>query len=210
MALLHASGETGVLELFEQSGLIVQRATVLLRDLLTEWPERTELAAELVACEHDGDRIAHDIIHRLKDGRAPRRGLDPRDGYDLATALDDIVDHAEHTADMLGLYGVEATMEHSCLLAEVLVSAGVEVRAALRALRAGNPLAPHVVELHRLEDEADRLSRDAIASLFVAGIDPMVVIRWKDIFESLEATADACEHVAHVLEGIALRRRRLS
>jgi uncharacterized protein Yka (UPF0111/DUF47 family) len=111
---------------------------------------------------------------------------------------------------MLGLYGVEATMEHSCLLAEVLVSAGVEVGAALRALRAGTDLAPHIVELQRLEDEADRLSRDAIASLFVAGIDPMVVIRWKDIFESLEATADACERVAHVLEGIALRRRRLS
>jgi uncharacterized protein Yka (UPF0111/DUF47 family) len=210
MALLHTTGEAGVLELFEQSGRNVARATVLLRDLLGDWPERADLAAALVDCEHDGDRIAHDVIHRLKDGRAPRRGLDPRDGYDLATALDDIVDHAEHTADMLGLYGVEATMEHSCLLAEVLVSAGVEVGAALRALRAGTDLAPHIVELQRLEDEADRLSRDAIASLFVAGIDPMVVIRWKDIFESLEATADACERVAHVLEGIALRRRRLS
>jgi len=208
MALLHTSGETGVLDLFEQSGRIVQRATVLLRDLLADWPERPELAAELVECEHAGDRMTHDIIHRLKDGRAPRRAIDPRDGYDLATAVDDVVDHAEHTADLLGLYGVEATMEHSCLLAEVLVSAGVEVAAALRALRAGTDLAPHVVELHRLEDEADRLSRDAIASLFVAGIDPMVVIRWKDIFESLEASADACERVAHVLEGIALQRRR--
>src|SRR4051795_13211401 len=92
MALLHASGETRVLELFEESGRIVERATVLLRDLLADWPERPELAAELVDCEHAGDRIAHDIIHRLKDGRAPRRGIDPRDGYDLATALDDIVD----------------------------------------------------------------------------------------------------------------------
>ena len=210
MALLHTSGETGVLDLFEQSGQTVQRATVLLRDLLAEWPERPELATALVACEHAGDRIAHDIIHRLKDGRTPRRGIDPRDGYDLATALDDVVDHAEHTGDMLGLYGVEATMEHSCLLAEVLVAAGVQVGAALRALRAGTDLAPYIAELHRLEDEGDRLSRDAIASLFVTGIDPMVVIRWKDIFESLEATADACERVAHVLEGIALRRRQLS
>jgi uncharacterized protein Yka (UPF0111/DUF47 family) len=210
MALLHTSGEAGVLDLFEQSGRVVQQATVLLRDLLAEWPERAELAAQLVDCEHAGDRLAHDIIHRLKDGRPRRGGIDPLDGYELATALDDIVDHAEHTADMLGLYGVEATMEHSCLLAEVLVSAGVEVGAALRALRAGTDLASHIIELHRLEDEADRLSRDAIASLFVTGIDPMVVIRWKDIFESLEATADACEHVAHVLEGIALRRRRLS
>jgi uncharacterized protein len=87
-------------------------------------------------------------------------------------------------------------------------SAGEQVGAALRALRAGADLAPDVVELHRLENEGDRLSRDAIASLFVAGIDPMVVIRWKDIFESLEAAADACERVAHVLEGIAIQRRR--
>src|SRR3954468_23328809 len=208
MALLHTTGEAGVLELFEQSGRNVARATVLLRDLLGDWPERADLAAALVECEHDGDRIAHDVIHRLKDGRAPRRGIDPRDGYDLATALDDIVDHAEHTADMLGLYGVEATMEHSCLLADVLVTAGAQVGAALRALRAGTGPPPPLVELHRLEDEGDRLSRDAIASLFVTGIDPMVVVRWKDIFESLEAAVDACEHVAHVLEGIGMKRRR--
>jgi len=208
MALLHTSADVDVLELFEHSGRTVQRATVLLRDLLADWPERAELVAELVDCEHAGDRIAHDIIHRLKDGRAPRRAIDPRDVYELATTLDDIVDHAEQTADMLGLYGVEATMEHACLLAEVLVAAGEQVSAALRALREGGDLGPHLVELHRLENEGDRLSRDAIASLFVAGIDPMVVIRWKDIFESLEAAADACERVAHVLEGIAIRRRR--
>jgi uncharacterized protein Yka (UPF0111/DUF47 family) len=208
MALLHTSGDVGMLELFEHSGRTVQRATVLLRDLLSEWPERSELAAELVACEHEGDRIAHDIIHRLHDGRSPRRGLDSFDGYQLATALDDIIDAAEQTADMLGIYRVEATMEHACLLADALVAAGAQVALALRALRAGDEPGPFLVEIHRLENEGDRLSRDAIASLFVAGIDPMVVIRWKDIFESLEAAVDACEHVAHVLEGISIKRRR--
>ena len=77
-----------------------------------------------------------------------------------------------------------------------------------RTLRGDQEISPHLVEIHRLENEGDRLSRDAIASLFVAGIDPMVVIRWKDIFESLEGGIDACEHVAHVLEGITLKRRR--
>ena len=86
--------------------------------------------------------------------------------------------------------------------------AGEQVARALQALRSGDDYGPHLVEVHRLENEADRLSRDAIASLFVAGIDPMVVIRWKDIFESLEAAIDACEHVAHVLEGIGIKRRR--
>jgi uncharacterized protein len=208
MALLHTSADVGVLELFEQSGRTVKRATVLLRDLLADWPDRRELATELVGCEHEGDRVTHDIIHRLHDSRSSRTAIDSLEGLQLATALDDIVDNAEQTADMLGIYGVEATMEHACLLADVLVASGEQVSLALRALRDGTELWPRLVEIHRLENEADRLSRDAIASLFVAGIDPMVVIRWKDIFESLEAAVDACEHVAHVLEGIGLKRRR--
>jgi uncharacterized protein Yka (UPF0111/DUF47 family) len=208
MALLHTSGDVGVLELFEQSGRTVRKATVLLRDLLADWPDRPGLAAELVDCEHEGDRITHDIIHRLHDGRSARKGIDSLEGLQLATALDDVVDNAEQTADMLGLYGVEATMEHACLLADVLVASGDQVSRALAALRDGTDLGPSLVEIHRLENEADRLSRDAIASLFVAGIDPMVVIRWKDIFESLEAAVDACEHVAHVLEGITIKRRK--
>ena len=209
MALLHTSGtEAGVLELFEESGRTVERATVLLRDLLATWPDHPELAAALVDCEHDGDRLAHDIIHRLHDGRTPRKGLESFDGYQLATALDDIVDNAEQTADMLGIYRVEATMEHACRLADVLVASAEQDAPALRPLCAGGDLAQHLVDIHRLENEGDRLSRDAIASLFVAGIDPMVVIRWKDIFESLEASIDSCEHVAHVLEGISLKRRR--
>jgi len=206
MALLHTSGDVSVLELFEQSGRTVLRATVLLRDLLAEWPERTDLATALVDCEHDGDRIAHDIIHRLHDGRPGRKSVDSLEGLHLATALDDIVDNSEQAADMLGIYGVEATMEQANQLAEVLVLAGEQVAGALRALRAGEDYGPQLVEIHRLENEADRLSRDAIASLFVAGIDPMVVIRWKDIFESLERSVDACETVAHVLEGITLKQ----
>ena len=198
-----------VLALFEESGRNVQRAAVLLRDLLAAWPERPELVADLVLCEHEGDRITHDIIHRIDGANGARRSsMDPQDGHALATALDDIVDFAEQTADALGLYGVEAPMEQGTALADVLVGAGEQVAHALRCLRAGADLSPHLVEIHRLENEGDRLSRDAIASLFADGIDPMVVIRWKDIFESLEASVDACETVAHVLEGIALKRRR--
>ena len=74
--------------------------------------------------------------------------------------------------------------------------------------RGGGDLSSHLVEVHRLENEGDRLQRDAVTSLFAGGIDPMVVIRWKDIFESLEAAVDACETVAHVLEGITLKRGR--
>jgi len=203
--------DQAVLALLEESGRNVQRTTLLLRDLLASWPERPELVREVLLCEHEGDRITHDIIHRIDGGggsRLPRAPFDPQDGHALATALDDIVDFAEETADALGLYCVEAPMEQSGALAEVLVGAGEQVARALRCLRTGTELAPHLVEIHRLENEGDRLSRDAIASLFANGIDPMVVIRWKDIFESLEASVDACETVAHVLEGISLKRGR--
>ncbi|MBA2348237.1 MAG: DUF47 family protein [Solirubrobacterales bacterium] len=207
MPLLRRAGhDEAVLELLEESGRNVQRASLLLRDLLAGWPERPELARELVVCEHEGDRITHDIIHRIQGTHRRSAPFDPQDGHALATALDDIVDFAEQAADALVLYGVEAAMEQSTAMADVLVGAAEQVARALRNLRTGTELAPHLAEIHRLENEGDRLSRDAIASLFANGIDPMVVIRWKDIFESLEAAVDACETVAHLLEGIALKR----
>jgi len=199
--------DPAVLELFEESGRNVQRAALQLRDLVADYPERSDLARELVLCEQEGDRITHDIIHRLNGGGAARPPFDPVDGHQLATALDDIVDFAEQAADQLAIYGVEAPMEQAVTMCDVLVGAGEQVARALRALRTGGEIAPHLVEIHRLENEGDRISRDAVASLFQNGIDPMVVIRWKDIFESLEASVDACEKVAHVLEGITLKRR---
>jgi uncharacterized protein len=207
MRLIGRSVDVTLLELVEEAGRNVQRATLLLRDLLVDWPEHSDLARDLVLCEQEGDRITHDIIHRLNGGGTGRPPFDSADGHMLATALDDIVDFAEQTADMLVIYGVEAPMEQATQMGDVLVGAGEQVARALRALRTGSQVAPHLVEIHRLENEADRISRDAVGSLFVAGIDPMVVIRWKDVFESLEASVDACEKVAHVLEGISLKRR---
>jgi uncharacterized protein Yka (UPF0111/DUF47 family) len=201
-----ATDET-LLELIAESGRNVLRTTLLLRDLLADYPERAALATDVRQCEHEGDRITHDVIHRLADGHRLRVPFEVAEGHQLATALDDIVDHAEQVADTLGLYAVEATMEQAIELADVLVGAAEQVSQALGCLRNGDELAPHLVEIHRLENEGDRLRRDAVASLFASGTDPMVVIRWRDIFESLEAAVDACETVAHILEGIGLRRR---
>jgi uncharacterized protein Yka (UPF0111/DUF47 family) len=208
MALFARSRDTATLDLVEESGRNVQRATLLLRDMLRDWPERADLARDLFLCEQEGDRVTHDLIHRLNGGGSGRQPFDTNDGHSLATTLDDIVDFAEQTADTLAIYGIEAPMEQATALGEVLVGAGEEVAEALRCLRTGADFAPHLVEIHRLENEGDRISRDAVASLFADGIDPMVVIRWKDVFESLEASVDSCEKVAHVLEGIALKRGR--
>jgi uncharacterized protein len=203
MSRRRSSHDDGLLGLFEESGRNVERTGTLLRDLLREFPERSALARDILICEQEGDRITHDIIHRLSNGTKLDRG----DAYELARALDDVVDFAEETADSLELYSVEAPMVQAEELADVLAGAAAAVRSALSLLRAGDDISSQLVEIHRLENEGDRISREAIASLFRSGTDPMVVIRWKDIFESLEQAIDSCETVAHVLEGIELKRR---
>jgi uncharacterized protein len=207
MRLLRPRQDHELLELFEESGRNVQRTALLLRDLLAEYPENAGLARDVLLCEHEGDRIAHDIMHRVAQRPQARSALQSADVQALAGALDDIVDFAEEAADQLGLYGVEATMVQAQEMAEVLVGASEHVASGLRGLRNGHDPVPDLVEIHRLENEADRIVRDAVASLFATGIDPMIVIRWKDIFESLEAAVDACETVANVLEGITLKQK---
>jgi uncharacterized protein len=208
MTFLRRPNDPVLMDLVEESGRNVQKCGLLLHDLLVDYPEQAALARDLKVCEQDGDRITHDIIHRLTGRGRVRAPFDAGDGYALASALDDIIDHAEQVAAQLGLYGVEAPMEQAVEFTAVLVGAGEQIAQALRCLRTGTELGPHLVEIHRLENEGDRLQRDGVASLFAGGIDPMVVIRWKDIFESLEAAVDACEKVAHVLEGITLKQHR--
>jgi uncharacterized protein Yka (UPF0111/DUF47 family) len=209
MALLRRAHDVDekLLDLVEESGRNVERSCLILHDLLSDYPERQELAAAMVECEHEGDRITHDIIYRLNGENGGRIHSDAAEWHALATALDDIVDFAEETGDSLGLYKVEAPMEQAVVLAEVLAGAGEEVARALRALSSGSGLSTHLVEIHRLENEGDRVLREGVASLFATGIDPMMVIRWKDIFDSLEHAVDACETVAHILEGLELKRR---
>jgi uncharacterized protein len=198
--------DTELLTLFEVSGRNVQRASCLLRDLFAEYPERPEIAQEVLACEHEGDRIVHEILSRLAERGSRASELEAVDVHALAGALDDVVDYAEEAADQLGLYGVEAPMEQAQKMTDVLVDTADLVAESLRELRSGDDIAAELMEIHRLENEADRIVRAAVASLFAAGIDPMMVIRWKDIFDTLESAVDACETVANVLEGITLKR----
>ena len=189
-----------LLELFAAPARLVPHAAALLRDLLAEFPDDRGRAEEIHACEHEGDRISHEILRRLAERGAKRSHMDAADVHALAHALDDVVDFAEEAADQLGRYGVEAPMAQAEEIAGVLVTATGEVANGMH-------LGPRLVEIHRLENEADQIVRGAVAQLFAQGIDPMIVIRWKDIFESLESSVDACETVANVLEGISLKRR---
>ena len=199
--------DTELLALFEESGRNVLHASSLLRDLFAEYPERPELAHEVLDCEHEGDRIAHEILSRLAERGSRASELDPADVHALAGALDDIVDHAEEAADQLALYRVEAPMEQAQRMTDVLVLTAERVAESLHELRTGDDLGPLLMEIHRLENEADRIVRAAVASLFAAGIDPMMVIRWKDIYERLEDAIDATETAVNIMAGIIIKNR---
>jgi predicted phosphate transport protein (TIGR00153 family) len=190
-------------DLFEQAGVNVVRAAELLHEMLVACPDRVELARDIVVCEHDGDQITHELIRRLNESFVTP--IDREDVLALASALDDIVDFTEEVADYLVLYRIEAPMLQAQALANVLVDATKQLLEALKVVGDFSDLSEYTVEVHRLENEGDRLVRGAIASLFDGDVDPMVVIRWKDIFERLEDAIDSTERAAFVLEGIVIK-----
>ncbi len=190
-------------ELFEEAGQNILTAARLLDQLLTNYPDNKELAQEIRVCEHEGDRITHDIIDRLNHTFVTP--IDREDILALASTLDDIVDYTEEVADYLGLYRIEAPMDQSIKLARVLHAGCKQISEALPRLKGCRDISHHTVEINRLENEGDRISRAAVAALFDGGIDPMVVIRWKDLYERLEAAIDATERCAYTMESIIIK-----
>jgi predicted phosphate transport protein (TIGR00153 family) len=190
-------------DLFNQAGQNTLRAARMLQEMLHAWPDDTGLAREILLAEQEGDRITHDIVQRVNTTFVTP--IDGEDIYGLATQCDDIVDFIEETADFMGLYKIEAPMAQAQAMADVLVKSCEELAEVLANLRGFKDLERHWIEIHRLENDGDRLYRDAVAALFANGIDPMVVIRWKDIFTVLERAIDATETAAHILEGIVIK-----
>jgi uncharacterized protein Yka (UPF0111/DUF47 family) len=190
-------------QLFDEAGQNMLRAATLLHQLLAGWPDDRQLAGEILDLEHEGDRITHEIIDRMNHTSVTP--VERTDMLALASAIDDVVDFTEEVADYLGLYKIEAPMEQSIRLARVLADATEHIAQALSVLCETTDVSAHTVEVNRLENEGDRITREAVASLFDGGIDPMVVIRWKDLFERLEAGVDATESAANIIEGIVIK-----
>jgi hypothetical protein len=205
LSQLFAPKEREFFDLFEEAGNNCVRAAELLERMLQHWPDHGEIARDVLVCEHEGDRITHDIIQRLNQTFVTP--FDREDIIALASGIDDIIDFIEEVADLLGLYRIEAPMDQAQSLATVLAQACRAVNAAIPRLRDFKGVRECTVEVNRLENEGDRISREAVASLFERGIDPMMVIRWKDIFERLEDAIDSTETAANILEGIIIKNR---
>src|SRR5437588_3621902 len=140
-------------DLFERAGSNLARAAHLLDEMLAEYPERRGLAQDILSCERDGDQITHDIIRRLNQTFVTP--IDREDILQLASALDDIVDYTEEVADYLGLYRIEAPMVQAQTLAAVLRAASQQLAEAIPHVRGFKDITSYIVEVHRLENEAD-------------------------------------------------------
>ena len=190
-------------DLLEEDAKTVAEGARALLDLLRDFRDVKAKRKHVKDIEHRGDEIVHTIYEELN--RSFITPIDREDIYELASGLDDIVDWTEEVADYMGLYKIEAPMEQAQRLAHVLLQSCRQVSEAMPRLRTFRDISHYTVEINRLENDGDRITREAIASLFDNGVDPMMVIRWKDIFERLEAAIDATEKVANILEGIVIK-----
>jgi uncharacterized protein len=189
--------------LFTQAGANALEAARKAEALFREFPGGEVTRAEVKAIETEGDRLTHALIQLLNTQYVTP--FDREDIYGLAGAIDDVVDYIEHACDLLGLYKVTIVAPAAIEQCRVLVAASDRLASALSKLRALRGIDEDLVQLRHLEDEGDRIVRDAIAALFEGATDPISVIRWKDIFEALEEAIDACNHAAHVLGNIVVK-----
>jgi uncharacterized protein len=191
-------------ELFTRAGENALDAARKAETRFREHPNSSVSQADIKDSEHAGDRITHDIIQLLNTQYVTP--FDREDIYQLATAIDDVVDNIDEACDLLELYGVESPAKQAIEQCRILVSAAEHLAGALADLKSRRNIAQELVDLKAMEDEGDRIVREAIADLFRdSRIDPLVVIRWKDIFEKLEASIDSCETAANVIGNVVVK-----
>ena len=162
-------------------------------------------AQRVKAIEHECDEITHAVVEALhKTFITP---IDRNDIYRLITKMDDIMDLVEAAADRVALYEIPAMTKEVGDLARCLVSSAEHVLGAVSSIRdLGKPngILQHCIEINRLENVADNILRSALARLFKEEKDPIAIIKWKEIYETLETATDRCEDVANIIEGVVL------
>jgi uncharacterized protein len=196
--------EEAFFELFKNAAHNMIEGSRLLKEMMENFHSPVDQAKQIKEVEHVGDGITHDIARRLNQTFITP--IDREDIHDLASALDDILDVTEAIADRFVLYKVTKPTEMAIKLADILHQASVAVGRGVDRLGLAHPdIKECSVQVNSLENEADRVSRDAISALFERETDPMAVIKWKEIYENFEAGTDRCEDVANILERIALK-----
>ena len=190
--------------LFGKAGENALQVSRLVERRFREHPNSGITQEQVKKEETEGDAITRDLITLLNTQYVTP--FDRDDIYMLATEIDDIVDYLEEASDLLGLYGVEMPTRHAVEQCGIIVRACEQLATACENLKGMRGVQEALVQVKAYEDEGDRVLRDALAALFRdEGIDPLIVIRWKDIYEALERALDACETTANVIANILVK-----
>lgn len=195
--------EVRFFEMFVQQAETIHEGAQMLLEMMEKCDNLPARGDHIKAVEHRGDTIAHDIITRLNQTFITP--LDREDIHELASRLDDVLDFIESASNRMMLYKMAAPPADAVEMAQIILRCTEQVVAAVNTLEKTDSILGHCIEINRLENEGDRISRSAIAQLFEHERDPIVIIKWKEIYEALEGAIDRCEDVANVLESVVLK-----
>ena len=196
--------EVRFFDYFEQQGRHIVKAGALLHELVHDFGDARAKAHAIKEVEHQGDQVTHEIVRRLNTTFITP--IDREDIHALATRLDDVLDFIEAAAERLIIYRIKEPTSACRAMADVIVQIIASTDRCIGCLRKMDPgFHEHAVEVNRLENNADSLLRESLAALFDEQSDPIEVIKWKEIYETMEIVTDRCEDVANVIEGIILK-----
>ena len=191
--------------LFTRQSAMVRQGCSMLHDMMENFDHLEDRARKLMEVEHNADLVTHEIFERLN--RSFITPLDREDIHALASGLDDVLDSAEAIASRLLLFKIPHSTSEARQLTAILDQCGGQIDQAVDHLKDMKNLMGFTIEIHRLENEADIVSRQAVADLFSGRHEMLDVLRWKEIYGRLENAADNCEDAANAIEAIVLKSR---
>ncbi|WP_433180070.1 DUF47 domain-containing protein [Actinoallomurus sp. CA-150999] len=195
--------EDSYYDMFADSANNLVTGARLLVELISEGADREGIAEKMRACEHAGDEFTHAIMRRLNESFITP--FDREDIYRLASTLDDVMDFMEAAADLVLLYKLDELPRDVIAQVEVLERAAELTADAMPRLRGLRDLSEYWIEINRLENQGDQTYRRLLAELFSGKYDALTVLKVKEVVDQLEAAADAFEHVANIVETIAVK-----
>ncbi len=187
----------------KQVDIISETARVLLDGLRSGKARMAACATDISVMEHRGDEVIHEIYTRLNQTFITP--IDPEDIHNLSAALDNVLDGLEDTSHRLVSYKIDPIPPAMVTLAEITASCAAALKKAFEALQQDGNIMEFCIEVNRLENEADRIGRSAVAELFDKEKNPITLIKLKEIYEFIEATIDSCEDVADVLQNVVVK-----
>jgi predicted phosphate transport protein (TIGR00153 family) len=197
--------EIDFFEIFDRDALNITKASVMLVALMENFDRLDERAKEIYEVEQEGDVLTHEIMKKLnKTFITP---IDREDLHALAASLDDILDLIWGAVDRMVVFKITKATDEAIEMAKELQTTTEVIHKAIHKLKEKQygHVQDYCIEINRLENKIDRTFRDALGKLFEEVKDPILIIKWKEIYEHLEDASDKCEDVANVLEAIVLK-----